>query len=243
MDTPLEPARAIVVGIDASRAAVNAALWAVDEAVSRDIPLQLVAVVESGDNGRAERALRAAATAVEVTRRLVKIDADLAHGRPVSVLRDLSCSAEMLCLGTIGVGQATGRHLGSTATAVAGSARCPVAIIGSAPPDPRWILAEIDESFSSSDVLDWAVAEAILRNLPLRVAAGSAAIIRARLERTLTQLQARHPDLDIRAVRGTTAEILARDARSVALVVTSRLRNGGTPGPGCPVLICPSRAL
>ena len=30
--------QSIVVGIDGSRAAVDAALWAVDEAVSRDIP-------------------------------------------------------------------------------------------------------------------------------------------------------------------------------------------------------------
>ena len=33
---------AVVVGIDGSRTAIDAALWAVDEAVSRDIPLRLV---------------------------------------------------------------------------------------------------------------------------------------------------------------------------------------------------------
>jgi len=244
MGTSLGPSRAIVVGIDASQAAVNAALWAVDEAVSRDIPLRLVAVVESGDTGLAERALRSAVTAVEATHRPVKIDVDLAHGRPVGVLRELSCSADMLCLGTIGVGQATGRHLGSTAEAVAASARCPVAIIGSPPRHPQWVLAELDETVASSEVLDRAVAEAVLRNLPLRVIAASEAVIRARLERILDPYQARHPELDIQAVRGTTAEFLGRDAGSVALVVMSRLRNGGMAGPGCPVLICPaSRAL
>ena len=36
----------VVVGIDGSRAAVGAALWAVDEAVSRDIPLRLVYAIE-----------------------------------------------------------------------------------------------------------------------------------------------------------------------------------------------------
>ena len=36
------PSPAVVVGIDGSRSAVGAALWAVDEAVSRDIPLRLV---------------------------------------------------------------------------------------------------------------------------------------------------------------------------------------------------------
>ena len=32
----------VVVGIDGSRPGIDAALWAVDEAVSRDIPLRLV---------------------------------------------------------------------------------------------------------------------------------------------------------------------------------------------------------
>ena len=36
----------IVVGIDGSKAAVHAALWAVDEAVSRDIPLRLLYAIE-----------------------------------------------------------------------------------------------------------------------------------------------------------------------------------------------------
>ena len=36
----------VVVGIDGSRSAVDAALWAVDEAVSRDIPLRLVYAID-----------------------------------------------------------------------------------------------------------------------------------------------------------------------------------------------------
>jgi nucleotide-binding universal stress UspA family protein len=35
----------IVVGIDGSQAAIQAAEWAVDEAVSREVPLRLVAVI------------------------------------------------------------------------------------------------------------------------------------------------------------------------------------------------------
>jgi nucleotide-binding universal stress UspA family protein len=35
----------IVVGIDGSQAAVRAAEWAVDEAVSREVPLRLVEVI------------------------------------------------------------------------------------------------------------------------------------------------------------------------------------------------------
>ena len=35
------PSPSVIVGIDGSRSALNAALWAVDEAVRRDIPLRL----------------------------------------------------------------------------------------------------------------------------------------------------------------------------------------------------------
>jgi len=42
----------VVVGIDGSRAAVRAALWAVDAAVSRDIPLRLVVRHPPGRHGR-----------------------------------------------------------------------------------------------------------------------------------------------------------------------------------------------
>ena len=37
---------AVVVGIDGSRPGIDAALWAVDEAVSRDIPLRLVYAID-----------------------------------------------------------------------------------------------------------------------------------------------------------------------------------------------------
>lgn len=44
------PPPAVVVGIDGSRTAVDAALWAVDEAVSRDIPLRLVYAIDPDNN-------------------------------------------------------------------------------------------------------------------------------------------------------------------------------------------------
>ena len=42
-----QPSASVVVGIDGSSAAVHAAIWAVDEAVSRDIPLRLIHVIQS----------------------------------------------------------------------------------------------------------------------------------------------------------------------------------------------------
>ena len=38
-------AKSVVVGVNGSRAAVNAAVWAIDEALSRQLPLRLVYVI------------------------------------------------------------------------------------------------------------------------------------------------------------------------------------------------------
>ena len=58
MGAPYSPS--VVVGIDGSRAALDAALWAVDEAVSRDIPLRLVYAIDSTDNSHTTRRARRA---------------------------------------------------------------------------------------------------------------------------------------------------------------------------------------
>ena len=83
------PSPAVVVGVDGSRSAVGAALWAVDEAVSRDIPLRLVYAIDPdshpdadpGDAARAlataEIAVRQAFMAVESTDKPVKIEIEI----------------------------------------------------------------------------------------------------------------------------------------------------------------------
>lgn len=86
----------IVVGIDGSKPAVQAALWAVDEAASRDIPLRLLYAIEPDDPGyaahgaaarklaAAENAVRYAFTAVEAADRPVKVEVEITQERPVT---------------------------------------------------------------------------------------------------------------------------------------------------------------
>lgn len=52
--------QSIVAGIDGSKAAIRAALWAVDEAVSRGVPLRLLHATERDDapNTRSWRCAR-----------------------------------------------------------------------------------------------------------------------------------------------------------------------------------------
>ncbi|CKN10768.1 Universal stress protein family [Mycobacterium tuberculosis] len=75
--------KTIIVGIDGSHAAITAALWGVDEAISRAVPLRLVSVIKpthpspddyDRDLAHAERSLREAQSAVEAAGKLVKIE-------------------------------------------------------------------------------------------------------------------------------------------------------------------------
>ncbi|OBH25426.1 universal stress protein [Mycobacterium sp. E342] len=172
------PAPAIVVGVDGSRAAQQAALWAIDEAISRDIPMRLVYVVDPQDATTAhacEARLAGARTAladahrsVDATGVPVKVETDILCGRPLTTLLEESTSAAMMCVGSIGLNHA--RHGGTpVATALARSARCPVAVIRqpakrSAAPKVTTVLAEVDNGM----VLRHAFDEARLRGATLR---------------------------------------------------------------------------
>src|ERR1700694_3303698 len=148
------PPPSVVVGIDGSRAAVRAALWAVDEAVSRDIPLRLVYAIDPADAANsdpqdaardpatAELAVRYAFTAVESTEQPVKIEVEILQGSPTHALIGASRSAAMVCVGSVGLKHFNHGRVGSTAAALAASAHCPVAIVrgcGGTSAESRWV--------------------------------------------------------------------------------------------------------
>jgi nucleotide-binding universal stress UspA family protein len=174
----------VVVGIDGSRPALDAALWAVDEAVSRDIPLRLVYAIDPGKADEAdsrdaahklataEIAVRYAFTAVESADKPVKIEVEILQDRPIRALLDASRSAAMLCVGSIGLKSSTQGRIGSTAAALAASAHCPVAVVRGHDPQSasqRWVVAEVDEYPASNGALLRGLKEARLRGAPLHV--------------------------------------------------------------------------
>lgn len=118
----------IVVGIDGSRTAVRAALWAIDEAISRDIPLHLVAVANSpvanspAERADAELAVRAAAAAVEATGRPVDLATHVLDGEPTPILLQQSGTAAMVCVGAVGRRHFDRNRLGSTTGALVAAA-------------------------------------------------------------------------------------------------------------------------
>lgn len=176
----------VVVGIDGSRAAIDAALWAADDAVARDIPLRLIYAIDperaaGSDNEGAARELAAAKLAVhhalmavESTGKPVKIEVEIVQDRPVHALRSASARAAMLCVGSMGLVHSTQGRIGSTAAALAKSAHCPVAVVQERKHisgEPGWVVAEIDESPSSDATLLHAIAQAQQRGASLRVLA------------------------------------------------------------------------
>lgn len=252
MPEPFTPP-AIVVGVDGSRGAVRAALWAIDEAVSRDIPLRLVHtiepsgadVAESQEDARqlasAELAVRYAADAVQATDRPVKVETEIAAGRPIATLVEASRTAAMICVGAVGIKHFDHTRIGSTATALVASAHCPVAIVRGSDRasvhEKGWVVVELDDSPDSAAVLQFGVEEARLRSAPLRVlgswqsrytdvhdshaVADGNRMVRAQLDRRLSHWKHRYPDLDARpvAVHGSVLNYLAKHGDEIQLVI------------------------
>ena len=230
----------VVVGIDGSKAAMRAALWAVDEAMSRDAPLRLLSAIgQEGTQVTAEMAIRLAITAIEATGKPVKIETEVSHGPAIGSLISASASAAMVCVGAVGLRHFRPGRVGSTAAALAVSARCPVAIIRGrddhVQPPAQGIVVEVDGSPDNGVLLGAAIEQARLRSAAIRAiicrqtAPGNNAApdtegdrrALADLDRRLTRWKRRHPDLRVEsvAVHGSLLEYLAYNRRSVRLVI------------------------
>jgi nucleotide-binding universal stress UspA family protein len=142
----------ILVGVDGSGHSQRALEWAMNEAAIRHTPLTVLTVhpaivgyfggvvTSPGDLELTEKAQ--AAVKEEADKVLSSLDGPhpesvtvkAVHGFPVEELIDASKDADMIVLGSRGVGGFTRMLLGSTAGQVVQHAHCPVLII---PPEDR----------------------------------------------------------------------------------------------------------
>lgn len=236
--------QSIVVGIDGSKAAIRAALWALDEAVSRDAPLRLVCATEQDDTDQTDQAaigqaaIRQAVQAIEAAGKPVKIETEVVHGPATACLISASAAAAMVCVGAVGLRHFRPGRVGSTAAALAMSARCPVGIIRARddhPHRPDGIVVELDGSPDNGVLLGAAAAEARLRNAAIRAIIcrrtapdergphdrdGDRRVL-ADLDRRLARWTRQYPDLRVEsvAVHGGLLEYLAYNRGSVGLVI------------------------
>lgn len=257
----IHPAPSVVVGIDGSRAATKAALWAIDEAVSRDIPLRLVYVIDpldssdteinNGPHTTARAALSDAYRAVDATAKPVKIETEILWGRPLTKLMHESRSAVMVCVGSIGLNHAR-RGGGSVAAALAGGAVCPVAVLHAPPvgpptPEISAVVAEVD----NGSVLRHAFEEAKLRGVPLRAVCAHVAetpddvgigndSAQAHLSRRLARWTRLYPEVRVEAVvaSGNIGRYLSAGEEDQLFVTNSRTAEElcGAYSAGCSVL-------
>ena len=142
----------IVVGVDGSGHSQRALEWAMHEAAVRHLPLSVLTVhpaivgyfggvVTSPQDLELTEQARAAVTA-ETDKVLAGLDGphpesvtvSAVHGFPVQELVNASKEADMVVLGSRGMGGFTRLLLGSTASQVVQHAHCPVTIV---PPEDR----------------------------------------------------------------------------------------------------------
>jgi nucleotide-binding universal stress UspA family protein len=271
--------REVIVGVDGSAPALAAVRWAAVEANERGLLLHLVHAIDPFDAAMAsapesfrhrgvvqELLDDAAAQAHEVCPDLTVIT-DVVPRTPVQALVSEDATGAMICIGSSGTKPPHPGHRASIATEVLVAARCPVTIVRSDPPIRGKVVAEITAECIAADVLHAAVAEAVMRNLPLRLVIGEADAasslngdeLFARLGRDVNRYRARFHDLDIVTVSPSWGlrDYLRCYVSSIALFVAAprQLHDIGTvlhPSAStalgmidCPVMICgsePARA-
>ena len=177
-------ARPVVVGVDGSNAALAAARFALEEARARSAPLHVVTAVSWPYGGVAALPPQAdvaallrdggrviAQAASEALARVAE-DVDLrtcvVDGDPVDVLLEMSEGAQLMVLGSRGVG---GVLPGSTASRLVARAVCPVVVL----PDEtdllvrhrRSVVVGVEGRQDDGEVLSYAFAEAARRGTDL----------------------------------------------------------------------------
>jgi nucleotide-binding universal stress UspA family protein len=230
------PQSPVIAGIDDSQTAIHAAQWAVDEAVSRGVPLRLVYATKATHPSadaydeevhHAKVSLRAAQGAVEATGKPVKVETAIVTGPPGPALVTESRDAAMVCVGSVGIGRYARAILGSTATELAEKAHCPVAIIrpheDETRPDINWIVVAVNQQPDNEPVIEYAMEEAKLRHAPV-LALGDrqdGAEVSNGLDREVQEWKRRYPDVHMYPVanRADVAHFLKKHHERVQLAV------------------------
>jgi nucleotide-binding universal stress UspA family protein len=249
----------IVVGVDGSESALHATRWAAREAVRRGVALRLVHVrqlplllpaedlyaKELADQGRDWlAAARAAALAVAPG---IDVGTDLRTGQAAAELAEETEHADLVVVGSRGLGGFRSLLLGSVANALAVHGHCPVVVlraraVGAPPPSEGPVVVGVDGGGTATKALEFALAAAGARGVAVVVvhtwtyegllAAGGrvpvdidwdgiAAARRRSFDEQLTAVRERYPDIEVRGVlvRGRPVDGILEQAEHAQLVV------------------------
>ncbi|MGW3350882.1 universal stress protein [Nonomuraea rubra] len=177
----------VTVGVDDSEDGLRAVEWAAAEAGRRQRPLHIVHAFiwpllnvplgpapggprEGGLRHAAERVLDTARARARAVAPQVEVTAALPEGEPVGALLHHSREAELLVVGSRGLGEVGGLLLGSVGARLAAEAACPLVVVrGSAQPGGPVVVGIADPG-ESEDLLAFACAHAARTADPLLLA-------------------------------------------------------------------------
>jgi nucleotide-binding universal stress UspA family protein len=257
--------RLIVVGVDTSQACLPAARWAAMEAVRTGATLKLFHAsvfwiddqVPAHDGSDADQEMlmeqgflwvHRAAGAASAAAPEVRIENVVRLGLAVDMLVAESAGADMIVLGSHGIGGLRGVMTGSVSLRVAAEALCAVVVVrGSAPPPHGPVVVGVDATVGSDCAVEFAIEAAVAREVPLlALHAWHDALLdpeliatvedtrqRRALEHRMTAWAAKYPGVDIRlhSVRSRhPARELLRIAPDAQLIVVGSRRRGPVAG-------------
>jgi nucleotide-binding universal stress UspA family protein len=262
-------ARPVVVGVDGSECALDAVRWAAVEADRRAAALRLVTVFtwqpEAGHHGLREqyreelierarrRVLADALSAAEQTVPGLAVSTELVVGLPLRTLDEESHRAQLLVLGSRGLGGLTGLLIGSVAVGVSAHAGCPVVVVRGedrAPAATGPVVVGVDGPTNSDTAVGFAVEFAASRGAPLVAVhtwgelvldAQATALIdwpameayeRSLLAERLAPWTEKYPQVPVEQVlvRGAAAPELVDRSRNAQLVVVGSRGRGNLAG-------------
>ncbi|WP_327341599.1 universal stress protein [Streptomyces europaeiscabiei] len=257
--------RTVTVGLDGSDESLAAADWAAREAGMREIPLRVVHAGEqqphsyvpfAGEPVPPPGADRSAHLLREARARLahrhpgVRVTAEQVAGQTVPALVAAARQADLLVLGSRGLGRAAGAVLGSVALAVVARAERPVVLVRAEDgvtqergPDAveefadatshRDVVLGLDLRAPDDHVIAFAFGAAARRGTGLRVVHGRSRTTSREPADVLRPWQDKFPGVDVteEAVVGDAGAHLVDASRGASLVVVGRRTREGSLGP------------
>ncbi|MEU8344866.1 universal stress protein [Spirillospora sp. NPDC048832] len=238
----------IIVGADGSVPSEHAVAWAADEAARYGRELRIVHAIEKwpfdvpltlapGEAGSLSRAggeiLASAERAAHARRPEVPVSIEVASGRTVQVLAELSRESFELVVGHRGLGGFAGLLLGSVGLGVVRNAACPVVLVRGEPAAERREIAVGVGLGDDSAALEYAFRAAAARNARLRVVhawpfpealdePGARADLRRIEERARWRVIEAHAPMRKRFPGVDVVENIVQDNPAAALVIASR---------------------
>lgn len=260
----------VVVGVDGSAQSLDAVDTAVHEARLRGRALRVVHAFlwpylrvplepspygppEGGLLNEAEQIVAQAVDRARAQAPRVDVYGDVVTGAPTTVLVAESASADLVVVGSRGLGGFTGLLVGSVAVQLAAHAACPVVVVRAAGRPHGDVLLGVDGSAANAPAVTFAFEEAALRGVGLTalsvwtypVPAGRADTLplvydadqvsadeEQRQAAALTAGQEKYPQVPVhsRVVQGRTRATLIEASRDAGLVVVGSRGRGGFSG-------------